>query len=560
MPEQQYLHDLETLNDYEEIFQFTKNIIKSDCNFDGMVIVINDKKKEKFVILTEDLQWREMTALPESMIKAIFETKTPQIVSEPTENPSFNQGLDCSGEEEVSALLLYPAESKDQNIEIVFSFWKKFKKEKDEIMEPLIVGSQMVGVTTRVKNTLIPTSFKKEDLIFIQSIEESLLVAVSKLMAQIETQKDTVLNQITKDEQVFNTPQEIIATLVNILMGTNTSIQNLKDTLVQIKEQIHHNDKIMPQVVLMKEILDTLDQNLTNTFQFSTTNNVIQELFKGKDTIKTEEFFRYFGTFGQDIVCQKKLSLNFFLDPRLPSEMKIEKQSTYIFLTELLRFSFDDAQVNTHFNINILAVPQKSTVFFKITYNVEIKDSQAYRNMFIGNQAENNILEQSIHLAYKKFVQTGGKVSISADVEKGQVSFTITTPFESHGFAPLVNPIKKNNVKVGLLLNKEENYQSANNIARYLLALGIVKTQVKGAEKIKLFHDDLTHLIVFQSMFSKELFEDTLKNKPYHIMIISDGCVKEEVTFYDFSMVDYEVDKNSFYLHDLEEFIQLESE
>jgi hypothetical protein len=103
--------------------------------------------------------------------------------------------------------------------------------------------------------------------------------------------------------------------------------------------------------------------------------------------------------------------------------------------------------------------------------------------------------------------------------------------------------------------------QSANNIARYLLALGISKTQLKGAESINAFKDDLTHLVIFQSQFSKELFEVTLKIKSFHIMLMTNGCSQDqEVTFYDYSMIDYEIDKNRFYLNELEDFIQLESE
>jgi len=556
----QYLSDLEALNNYEEIFHFTENIVKTECEFDGITIVIHDKKEKKFIVLSEDLQWRDMVVLPESIIKETFEEKSTQIIDEATLHKSFNKSLDCFDENNTSSLLLYPIIDKDEDLDIVFSFWKTFEEEKDQVMQPLIVGSQMIGVTTRVKSTIKHKTFEKENIQFLQEIEETLFTAVKKLMEQIEVQKKVVLSQIENDEQVFKTPQEIIATLINILMGANTSIVNLKDVLYQVKQQVHHNDKLMPHIMLMQEILDSLDENLMNTFQFSTTNNIIEELFKGKETIETKVFFEHFATFGTEIVCQKDLSLNFFLDPRLPSEMKIEKQNTYVFLTDLLSFSFNDADRGAPFNIFVSENQKNISSVFRITYFKEIEDTQIYRNMFIGS-SDDTILNDPIYLSYKKFLQTGGKVSTDIDTEKQKISFSITMPYEDNGALPLCNASFNNDIKVGLLLNKEKDLQSANNIARYLLALGISKTQLKGAESINAFKDDLTHLVIFQSQFSKELFEVTLKNKSFHIMLMTNGCSQDqEVTFYDYSMIDYEIDKNRFYLNELEDFIQLESE
>jgi len=560
MPKQ-YLSDLEALNEYEEIFHFTENIIKTDCSFDGVSIIVYDKKEQKFIVLSEDLQWRDLSVLPESLVKTTFETKTPHIFTEVTSDPSFNKSIDCFNEENTSSLLLYPIFDKDEQFDIVFSFWKTFEKEKDQVMQPLIVGSQMIGVTTRVKSTIKHKTFEKENIQFLNELEEALLLAVKKLMNQIEVQKNAVLNQIKNDEQVFNTPQEIIATLINILMGANTSIQNLKEILVQLKKEVHHSDKIMPHLVLMQEIIDALDSNLMNTFRFSESNNIIQELFKGKELVETSLFFENFATFAKETVCKKQLSLNFFLDPRLPSEMNIEKQNAYVFITDLLYFSFNDADMGAPFNLYVSEYQKGALAVFKITYSKkEVEEREVYHNLFIDRQEEEG-LEKSLYLSYKKFLQTGGSVTTDIDTRKDEISFTLTLPYEANNSAPLCQEVKKQAIKVGLLLSKDEDLQTANNIARYLLALGVEKSQVKGSKSIELFDDDLTHLIIFKSQFSKELFEEKLKNKPFHIMIITNGCPEEEeVTFYDYSAIDLEVDKNRFYLNELEDFIQLESE
>jgi len=549
--------DLDTLNDYDEIFHYLENLIENSFDFDGLTVVIYNKAEEKYIILTEDLQWRDMKSLPESLIHTCFEKKLPQSIVL-GDDITCNINLDCFGEDSVSGLLLYPITGKSKSMDVVFAIRKKYKKEKDEVMEPLIVGSQKVGVTTRVKNTYIPQVFNEDDLQYLHGIEEELLAIVEKLINQITLQKEAVLKQVKEDEKVFNTPQEIIATLVNILMGTNASINNLKDILKQIREQLHHNDKIIPQIKLMQEIVETLDQNLVNTFQFSTKNSMLQELFKGKERIETEKFFEYFSIYGHDIICEKNLALNFFLDPSLPQEVKIERQSTYIFLTEILQFAFNDVNKDANFNINISLKKNEKMVLFAISYDAEVLEAQTYRNMFIGD-TENHPLKQSIKLSYKKFIQVGGKVAISVDTKK--VTFNIKIPFEESSPRPLALPIGKNNIKIGILLHKEKDFLSANTVARYLLALGISKSQIKGAEDINLFKNDISHLIIFQSRFSQELFNETLQETPYHIMIMTDSCPKKDhVTFYNYSVVDMEIDKNRFYLSDLKDFIRLEYE
>jgi len=550
----QHLDNLEVLDDYEEIFHFLENIIKDSFEFDGFTIVVSQKNENKFTIFTQDIQYRDIEILPQSMIKEMFYSNKAQIISQPDSYDKFNRTLDCFDAENISSLLLYPIIREDNDIDIVLSFWKKFEKEKEQVIEPLIVGSQRMGVTTRVKSTIIHKNFEDKDLQAIEDIKDVLIVAIKKLILQIELQKQSMLEQISSNEEVFKTPQEIIATLINIIIGTNSSIHNLKDILLHIKKTIHHNDKIAPYIDTMQEILDKLDQNMINTFNFSANNDIIKGLFKAKESIDTRDFFEHFATFTHDIVCQKGISLNFFLDPKMPKNIDIEKQNSYIFLINLLEFTFDDATQNRYFNISITKDKNKQACIFRVSYNKENQNIQYYRNIFLNKK---DIFDNSLYLSYKKFVQTGGKVSIGVDDKQQKVSFSVTIPYENSSDKMLVDIVDTEDIKIGILLDKKDDLQSANTIARYLLSLGVSKGQIKASEKFNLFDEKLTHIVIFQSKFSEELFEKLKSISDIHTMTVSNGCLQEnDINFYDYSQIDMEIDKNRFYLYEIKEFIQ----
>lgn len=557
--QEQFLTELENLTDYEEVFHFIKGIVQTECNVDGMSMIVHDKKSEKYILMPEDLQWQDMLMLPESFVQKTFETKQQEIIDEPMSQTLCNQSIDCNHEKDVSSLLLFPILNKDERYDIVLSLWKVYENEKEEVIEPLIVGSQMIGATTRVKSIKIHRSFKKDDMAFLQSIETILLLAAKKLAEQTEMQKNAVINRIKENEQIFKTPQEIIATLINILMGTNTTLENTKNIIAQIKQQTHHNDKNMPHILHIEELMRQLSEHLLHTFQFTTSNNVIDELFKSKASVETKPFFEHFATTMKELVCHQNISMLFFLDARLPSKISIDRQNTYIFISELLQFALQYTHNSLPFEIRLTLHPQKpSSLIFRILYAIKEEHMDLHRTLFRDTKEK---LDDALYLSYSKFIQTGGSIASSVDTDKKQALFSLSIPYEKESNEAIVTSISDKTIKVGLLLNKKEDMDAANNIARYLVSMGISKSQLSGAEKLELFKDDITHLIVFQSRFSDELFKNKLQQKPYCILTVMNGCQEDDsINFYDYSVVDMQIDQNQPCLDALEEFIQMEAD
>ncbi len=556
----EHIAEIADLEDYEEIFRFVESIIRKECEFDGISIMLYDKAENSYILMPPDLQWRDIVSLPESFVGQTFEKNLPEIIDDPTSQNLCNISIDCFGEKNADSLLLFPVINKNENYDIVLSLWKIYEKEKEEVIEPLIVGSQMIGATTRVKSTIIHHSFEQKDIDLLRSLETTLIQASKKLKEQIDAQKKAIINRIQQNEQVFKTPQEIIAALINILMGTNSSLANIKDIIGQMREQIHHNDKVAPLLKQVEELVVRLDENILHTFRFATTNNIVEDIFRGKGVVDTKEFFEHFATTVKELICYKNIHIVFFLDPRLPSKIKIDKQDVYIFISELIRFVLDHNAGHLPLEIRITNNPNKPlTVLFRLIYTTNKEDLEMHRALFRNKKDRKNEIEDALYLAYNKLLQHGGEVSVDIDTEKNSVSFANSIPYELEDENPIFAPIHDPNLQIRVLLDKTSDMKTANNIARYLLSLGIKKSQLKGAEKFELFKDNITHLIVFQSQFSDDLFKNKLSQKQYRIMTVIDGCDQDKtIDFYDYSIIDMEIDQNQPYLTNLADFLQME--
>ncbi len=551
-------HDVEieegTLQHYEHHFAVLQNTIGSGCAFDGMCVVVREEDGS-FLIVTDDAQWRELTLLPQSLIASMFETPKAAIVSDLEEHTLFNPAFDSAGNTEACSLLLYPLVD-DGATSMVFSLWKEYQRETDEVIEPLIIGSQMVGATTKVERRRIAETFQRDDIDRLEGLQKGLRQIVQALVEQIRQQKRALVDAVSSHEKVFHTPQEIVAALMNVLMGTGASVANLKEIVEQVRGVLHRSDKIVPQIDAMYAILQSLDTQLLQTFEFGRNNDIMQMLFQGKKKVHSERFFVRFHAFMLEGVCAKALSFNFFLSPHLPLEIQIEQQHSYLFLTQLLRFALEDAQEGKAFDIRI-AEGEPGMVVFHVAYEGERRDVQEYRKLFLQEEPE-NLLSKPLLLAYKKFVQTGAKLSVGMDAKSKRVSFQCKIPFDVLDMAPIVETLPQRAYKVGILFDKHNDLNSVNTIARYALALGLPKSSLLGAEKMGLFPKDITHLILFQSKFTKELFEQEIQEIDAAVMLMSNGCKqREEVDFYDYSMVDYDVDRESYYLHDIKEFLAM---
>jgi len=206
----------------------------------------------------------------------------------------------------------------------------------------------------------------------------------------------------------------------------------------------------------------------------------------------------------------KEITYNIFIDPALPKEATIEEMKLKRVLMNLLNnaYKFTPAGGEVSLLVRYLSKEQKVSLSIQDT-GIGIAPEKQEEIFKAFTQAEETTKETyggtglGLSICAEYVHDLGGTLQLKSALEQGS-TFYFTIPLTVTIDEPMFTPVKNTHLKTGIVISKH-NIVSAKNLARYLQAMGLSKTQITTLHPSEQIPEEVTHLICYQSSLNDTL-------------------------------------------------------
>ncbi len=420
----------------------------------------------------------------------------------------------------------YLASEKNYNVEIDNPDNIKMKS---KIMIPLIDSGNLIGIATAYSSIKQMKKFDSHDIELFNAIIPFIIDSVYKMKENSTTNQDNPkadrrknnnnftrratdsinnLKSIEESMQNSQTPQEILDYVANIVHDIRTPSNGLFGFLEILEEQI-------PDARLKKYISHAKESALLiNTLTTSILDSVSSKREISQSKKETVSSFRFFGDIAEmfsSTMHKKEINYNIFIDPLLPKDIVVESIKLKRIIMNLIgnASKFTPQNKTIDFSVRYKQKEKKIHIFVQDT-GIGIAKEKQEQIFEAFKQAEDDTnltyggtgLGLAICAGYVK--ELGGKLSIDSKLDKGS-TFYFDIPIEVQDEKLKFKQINNQYINIAILMSKK-NSLVANNIARYLVKMGINVDKIKAISSLNLLDTNTTHLISFENMLSIDTF------------------------------------------------------
>ena len=540
----------EEMDNINELFSTFHELMSTTIGSDGEMLLVGEAGTLRYLI--NQTGWNEVGELHDPLIRETLEKGRFRLIPDASEYPGNFERFTDTEKENLDSLLLYPIEQEGEPALLLA--WKKKISEKEQVMVPLIVGSERIGITTQVKHRRVQNGFDDEVSQKLESLAPLLDELSVRFLETIRDEKRKLAEQFENIDSE-STIREVAKNMMGQLMGISASLDSLKSLLTSIKRETRTQVRTFENVLLADRILHSVEHNILETILSASENDIARNLLGREITVDTRIFFEHLIYPYLIEACLQERDAVCHIDNTLKKEIFLDAKSAYSFLNLLIRTLFQGEIIGNQIQFSIKPSRQNPGFIFEMSYkdNEESVDENTLRDRIFSKESPG-----SIALLYDQFVRAGGMLQIKTDSERSTVRFMIYFPATDASTAPLSEIEIPEQTKVGFLIDRAEDYFYANAMAKYLFSLGLSREKFVAAEDLSILKRDpaLTHLVIFESKFDPHLFKEELKDSEWIVMIVRNGCEQHDtpVTF-DYSHVDLEMHRYDTYLRKIEELL-----
>ncbi len=391
---------------------------------------------------------------------------------------------------------------------------------KSVMMIPLIDNQKFIGILMSYLSAESSKIFKPDDMENIQNIVPFVLDLISLMQnpRKVERRKENKstsfkrrysdalnnINEVEKFRANTQTTQEILDYTTEVIHDVQVPTSGLLELLNGIRESV--NDK------RIKKQIDNVKTNIlfTNNIASATLNSIENRRMLSKTKISSIAPSDFFVSIAESIsanMAKKNINYNIFIDPLLPKEINIDTFKLKRALLNILSnaYKFTTLNGNIEFSVRYKQKDKKVHIFIKdsgigITQDKKIDILRA----FIANNITKNSYEYlGLRISNRCVQDLGGELEFYSEVDKGS-TFYFDIPIEVVDEKSRFSLIKEK-INLTLLIDKK-NIFIANNIARYLIKMGISKSSITTVDKLEKIPKSTTHSIVFQNKIDEDFF------------------------------------------------------
>jgi CheY-like chemotaxis protein len=225
---------------------------------------------------------------------------------------------------------------------------------------------------------------------------------------------------------------------------------------------------------------------------------------------------------------KKRVSFNIFIDPTLPKEIRIDTLKLKRIIINLIgnAYKFTPTQECIEFSVRYKIKDRKIHIFVKDT-GIGIAKAKAKQIEIFEEfkQAEDDTSSKyggyglGLAICARYVKELGGYLNLESELDEGSI-FYFDMPIEFETQDITFKPIENKDAKISILMDKK-NSCSANNIARYIVKMGIDNKQVEALKSLEEIDKESTHIIAFQNQHSR-LLETFCKNHTIELLIVEE--------------------------------------
>ena len=383
---------------------------------------------------------------------------------------------------------------------------------KSKIILPLVDENRLIGIATAYSSVESMKDFSRYDFNLFKTITPYIANSIYEMREYkgFERRKrsrgknEDVISKVQKlreQEKRKEEPDELMRHVANIVHDIRTPANSLYGFLDLLEEKIE--DPRLKQYVSNAKESASFINDLTSSILDKASNRIVDTKVD-REIVNSALFFSKISEVFVSNMYNKKISFNVFIDPLIPREIEVDSLKLKRIIMNLIgnAYKFTSKNECIEFSVRYKPKDKKIHIFVKDSGIGIAKEKQ--KEIFEAfKQAEDDTNEKyggnglglAICAGYVK--ELGGELSIESTLGEGS-TFYFNIPTNSNTEESIFKALKNEKLNIAILMDSV-NSCSSNNIARYLVRMGIHKTQIKAIKTAHNMEQDTTHLISFQS-------------------------------------------------------------
>ena len=395
---------------------------------------------------------------------------------------------------------------------------------KSKIIVPIIDGDRFLGMVTAYSSIKRIKNFTQDDLDVLEALVPFLTHVIYTMHPEMKTKE---LEDVYISERLMEESKNMVEKVVEIQQeqehteSTDATMSFLANTVHDIRTPANtlYGFLELLEDQLKDERLLTYIHNAKESARFinELTTSILERVSSQRERAKAKPVqlnpTRFFADIAETFsanMYNKEIIFNVYIDPRLPKEITVED----VMLKRVLMNLLNNAYKFT---------PAKHSVTLSVEYdqkNNDLKIAVSDTGIGIAKEKQEEIFkaftqaEEDTSLNYggtglglaicAEYVhELGGKLELKSELDKGS-SFYFNLPLEVSSAESMFPPLFSDGMHIAVFLGKE-NVQSSKNLVRYLLRMGVERSQIHAAKNIDNLSSDTTHIICYQRHLSDDL-------------------------------------------------------
>jgi len=399
-------------------------------------------------------------------------------------------------------------------------------KIKSKIILPLIDENRLIGIATAYSSVESMKNFTRYDFNLFKTISPYIINTLYEMKEykgyerrkRVRQNGEEVISKVQEleaKEQSREEPSELMSYVSNIVHDIRTPANSLYGFLDLLEEKIE-DPRLREYVSNAKESASFIN-DLTTSILDKASNKVV-ETKSDTQIVNSAVFFSKISELFVSNMYKKKISFNVFIDPLMPREIKVEPLKLKRIIMNLIgnAYKFTPTNECIEFSVRYKKKDKKIHIFVKdsgigIAKEKQVEIFEAFK------QAEDDTntkygghgLGLAICAGYVK--ELGGKLNIESALDEGS-TFYFDIPIDAELEESIFKPLKAEDIKIAIFMESAHSC-SSNNIARYLVRMGVDKTDIQAVKNLHKIDKETTHLITFQSKLNAETDSFCKENK-----------------------------------------------
>ena len=422
-------------------------------------------------------------------------------------------------------------------------------KIKSKIILPLLKNNELVGIVTAYNSIKKLKKFNKNDMEKLKALSPFLCDVIDSIKEQAPANPSSAKPLADKQNKETKPDDEILTFVANFVHDIRTPSNALFGFLDLLEEQIK-DERLKSYLVNAKESATFINELTTSVLNMISTHK--ESVVSDVKEVESLSFFSAIAKAFSSNMYNKEITYNIYIDPLLPQTIHVDTLKLKRVVLNLIgnAYKFTPVGKTIEFSVRYSKKTNKLALYVKDS-GIGIPKEQQGKIFEAFKQAEETTALSyggtglGLFISAKYVQELGGKLALVSEVDKGS-TFSFEIPLKSNPEKSSYEAIETN-ATVAIVMDSSNRF-SANNIARYLVRLGINKESIHPCGLLEELPDNTTHVLVYEHKLTPQ---NIAYAKAHNIALLA---IEENFLQFENKEVEF-IAQYDFYANKLQQFI-----